>query len=56
MKSVIVGAVFVVIGLAISIGTIALAAPGGTYVVAWGPVGFGLFRVVRGLISLGRGR
>jgi hypothetical protein len=53
-KSIVRGLVLVVVGLVIWIGSLMLAAAsgGGTYVIAWGPVVFGLIRVVAGFKEL----
>jgi hypothetical protein len=54
-RTIALGAAFVAVGLAISIVTYLMASHnphGGTYLVAWGPVVFGVFTVVRGLGTL----
>lgn len=46
------GALFFVGGIIITIVTFSAAAGGGTYVVAWGAIVFGLIQLVRGLAAL----
>ena len=49
------GAVLFAVGLLITVGTYAAASSGGTggfYLVSWGPMVFGVVRVVRGLFRL----
>ena len=53
VTQVVTGLALVAVGLGITIVTYGGAAEsGGTYVVAWGPVVFGLVRFVRGLGTL----
>ena len=55
-KSVAVGGLFVVIGLALTIFTYAKASgSGGRYLVAYGPVIFGGMQLVRGLVATSQG-
>jgi hypothetical protein len=53
-KAIAMGLILVVVGLVIWIGSLMLAAAngGGTYVIAWGPVVFGIIRVVAGFKEL----
>lgn len=50
------GAVSLVIGVVITVFTYAAAAGGGVYIVAWGPMVYGLYRIVSGLRLLNRSR
>lgn len=45
----VVGALFLLGGLALTIITFAAASGGGTYVLAWGPMLYGIIRIVKGL-------
>ena len=47
------GALMVAVGLAITGGTYYFAGTrgGGTYLVAWGPVVFGVITIIRGLVG-----
>jgi hypothetical protein len=49
-----VGAVALAIGVLATAGTYAAAAPGEAYIIWFGPVVFGLFRVLRGASRLGQ--
>ncbi len=46
---VVTGAFCVLVGLAVTAATYRMALPGGVYMVAWGPMVFGIMRLVRGL-------
>lgn len=48
-KDLIVGAVWLALGTAVTVGTYATASRGGTYTVAYGAIAVGLFRIVRGI-------
>jgi len=48
-KDLVLGAVLVLIGSAITLGTWAAAGPGGTYFVTWSALAFGGFYILRGL-------
>lgn len=54
MTTLIVGTVLIVAGLAITVGTYAHAQSngGGTYIVSWGPIVFGVIAVIRGIVGL----
>jgi hypothetical protein len=45
------GALWCIGGLIVTLGTYTLAAPGGTYIVAWGAMLFGGIQFVRGLVQ-----
>jgi hypothetical protein len=49
------GAIALVVGLAITIGTYQLASGGGSYFVAYGPMIFGVIYVFKGLANIMRG-
>jgi len=52
-----IGLVFFIAGLAITAATYSHAASspsGGTYIVAWGPMVFGVLSIVRGMVALRR--
>ena len=49
MRMVWVGLAFLVVGIAITVGTYVYAAPGGRYFAAYGPVLFGVIRLGQGL-------
>jgi hypothetical protein len=56
-QTILIGALLLVIGIAISVGTYAYAASnprGGHYLLAWGPIVFGLIVLIRGLRSRSR--
>jgi hypothetical protein len=56
-RQVITGSILFVVGLLITIGTLGHAessAGGGTYIVAWGPMIFGIIAIIRGLLSMSR--
>ena len=49
-----IGAALFGVGLLVTVGTYGSASSsGGTYIVAWGPMVFGVIRIVRGLAKLG---
>ena len=55
MSQIGVGALLFVIGLVITLGTLAAASSGGTggfYIVSWGPMVFGAARILRGFFRL----
>ena len=45
----VVGALFLFGGLVLTVVTFAAASGGGTYVLAWGPMLYGLIRIMKGL-------
>lgn len=47
-----IGLVIFVVGIVITLGTYSAAGPGGGFVVAWGAIAFGGYRLVRGLYYL----
>jgi hypothetical protein len=57
VRQVITGSILFVIGLLITIFTLGHAESstgGGTYIVAWGPMLFGIFAIIRGLLAISR--
>lgn len=57
MRQVITGSILFAIGLLITIFTLGHAESstgGGTYIVAWGPMIFGIIAVIRGLLAMSR--
>jgi hypothetical protein len=50
LKSAGIGALWCVGGIVVTLVTLGMAGRGGTYVVAWGAVWFGLVQAIRGLI------
>ena len=54
LKSAGVGGLMCVVGIVITVVTLAAASGGGTYVVAWGAMIFGLIQAIRGLVTTGR--
>jgi hypothetical protein len=50
------GGGMILLGIIISIATYAFAAGGGTYFIAWGLPLFGVITIVRGIITMVRGR
>jgi hypothetical protein len=59
MRQVITGSILFAIGLLITIFTLGHAessAGGGTYIVAWGPMAFGIIAIIRGLLAMSRAR
>ncbi|MDL5158901.1 hypothetical protein [Actinomycetospora termitidis] len=48
-RRLVVGAIWLILGVLVTVITYANAAGGGIYVVAWGPMIFGVFRIVQGL-------
>lgn len=54
LQTVIYGAVLLAIGAGVTIWTYTAASgpSGGTYVLAWGPVIFGVFRIGQGLVQM----
>jgi hypothetical protein len=48
------GVIYFVIGFAITIVTFALAKPGGTFIISWGPMVFGALRIIQGSITNAR--
>ncbi len=51
-RDIVVGGIFFLGGSGVTIATYLLASGGGTYVIAWGAIIFGLFQMVRGFASL----
>jgi hypothetical protein len=49
------GAIWLIGGVVVTVGTYASAAPGGTYVVAWGAILFGIVKLIRGVGQSGDG-
>ncbi|GAA0277837.1 hypothetical protein [Cryptosporangium japonicum] len=54
-KLVVGSAVLFVVGIAITVGTFAFADPGGHFLVATGPMIFGVIGVIKGLIQMAKG-
>lgn len=54
VSQIVVGVVAITIGIGVTVLTYDAAAGGGSYIVAWGPVVYGLITLVRGLANLGR--
>jgi hypothetical protein len=50
------GVALIAVGIVATVLTYALAPPGGVYIVALGPIAFGLRSLIRGLIALSRAR
>ncbi len=53
-RAIVIGAVLMGLGIAVSVGTYAYAASnprGGHYFLAWGPIAFGLVVLIRGVRS-----
>jgi len=51
-RSILVGLAWLVLGIVVTVATYSSASQqGGTYLVAWGPVVYGLIQIVRGLAS-----
>jgi hypothetical protein len=46
------GIFWLVIGIVITVWSYSLAAQGGVFIVAWGPVIYGVYRIVRGILLL----
>jgi hypothetical protein len=46
------GALWLAVGLIITVVTYAQAAGGGVYIVAWGPMLYGAYRIIRGVLLL----
>lgn len=53
-RNMVVGGLWCLGGIAVTIGTYALASGGGTYTVAWGAILFGLFQFIKGVIQAER--
>jgi hypothetical protein len=53
-RAVVFGALWLLGGLILTIVTYNAAAGGGAYIVAWGPVIYGVYQVVRGLLLIGK--
>ena len=51
VQRMVIGAVMLIIGLAITFGTMSMASNGGTYLLCWGPIIFGFIRLVTGFIG-----
>lgn len=51
-KNLLIGMVVCVLGIGATIGTYMLAKPGGKFVLAYGPVVWGIFQMIRGAIQL----
>lgn len=57
VRRVITGSAFLVIGLLVTVFTLSHAessSGGGTYIVAWGPMVFGIVTIIRGLLAMSR--
>ncbi|HMH92054.1 MAG TPA: hypothetical protein VK586_13350 [Streptosporangiaceae bacterium] len=57
LRQVVTGSILFVVGLLITIFTLGHAessAGGGTYIVAWGPMVFGIIAIIRGLLAMSR--
>lgn len=50
--SVVLGLVLVAVGLGITVGTYSMAGPGGAYVVTWGLVAWGLWKIGAGFLAM----
>jgi hypothetical protein len=46
------GIAWLVFGVVITAWTYSLASQGGVYIIAWGPVLYGIYRIVRGVLLL----
>jgi hypothetical protein len=57
VRLVVTGSILFAVGLLITIFTLGHAessAGGGTYIVAWGPMAFGIVAIIRGLLAMSR--
>ncbi|MEU7868160.1 hypothetical protein [Dactylosporangium sp. NPDC049140] len=53
-REIVFGLIWIAAGIGITVCTYAADIP--VYVVAWGPIVWGVIQVIRGVINLGRGR
>ncbi|WP_426508638.1 hypothetical protein ACPPVO_59005 [Dactylosporangium sp. McL0621] len=53
-REIVFGLIWIAAGIGITVCTYAADIP--VYVVAWGPIVWGVVQVIRGVINLGRGR
>ena len=51
-SSILTGSLWIVVGVAVTVGTYALSGPRGTFVIAYGAVVYGVIQVVRGVYAL----
>jgi hypothetical protein len=53
-RAVAFGALWLLGGLVLTIATYTAAPAGGAYIVAWGPVVYGVYQLVRGFVLMGK--
>jgi len=54
LRTIVIGAVWAVIGIVVTVWSMAAAKSGGRYVIAWGAVVFGVVQIGRGLFQLSK--